>query len=372
LIGGIEMKDDQIFADAEAGNPYAALGVAYMYATGKDVQPDDMLAVDWFIRSADMGCPRAKWELAKAYRDGTYGETDVVKFLHYLKKAAAAGIPEARLELALHNMDGDIVTKNERIAFNWMHLAADQHLPMAEFLLGYMYGKGIGTAVNKVEEESLYSRAGLHGDAELFYWIGRNYEYGLYGVNIDMFEAGRWYKFGADMGHEACLVAWESVLAVLNGAEREDLRDREFRLSHTNAEKERTERQTALEYADSCLDSDNYEEAMDSYEEAASLGDPIAMYTLALIYHDGMIVRRNDRLALDYMKRASMAGSEDAMFIMGQLHEKGRGVPKDVNEAIHYFAMAAAQGYLAAYYSLSKYMDHPEIYVRNNVRSIKR
>jgi uncharacterized protein len=361
------VRDDAIFHDAETGNPYAGLGVAYMYHHGKDVEQNNEMAMDWYMRAAENGCSRAKWELAKAFRDGTIVQADVQYYLYYIKKAASAGIPEARLELALLNLDGVTMPKNPHVAFNWMRLAADQNLPMAEFLLGYMYGQGIGTEMDKAEEELLYSKVGIHGNADLFYWIGRNYEYGLIGVKRDLFEAGRWYKYGADMGHEACYISWQSVLDVLNEGEEESLQDREFRLSHTEAAKERTKRDTALAYADVCLDSDQYDEAVENYKEAADLGDPIAMYTLALIYHDGYILKRSDSTSLDYMKKASMAGSEDAQFIMGTLYERGRGVPKDINEAIYYFSMAAAHGYLPAYYRLSKYMEHPEIYVRNTM-----
>jgi len=366
-------KDDQIFRDAETGDPYAALGVAYLHHHGKGIDQDDRKAERWYKRSADLGCSRAKWELAKAYRDGTFVEASFSDYLFFLKKAASAGIPEARLELALLNISGDMVPRNPRIAFNWMRLAADQHLPMAEFLLGYMYGRGIGTEPDKAEEELLYSRVGIHGNAELFYWIGRNYEYGLHGIEADLFEAGRWYKYGADMGHEACYISWKAVLDTLEDDKpSESLKDREFRLSHTEVAKERTARDAALMYADACLNNDQYEEAIEGYEEASELGDPTAMYTLALIYHDGLIVRRNDNLSLEYMKKAAMAGSEDAQFMMGTLYERGRGVPRDINEAIYYYAQAAAHGYLAAYHDLAKFMSHPEIYVRNTVPTIMR
>ncbi len=366
-------SNDVIFRDAEAGNPYAALGVAYLYQHGKGIEQDYREAEQWYKHSADRGCSRAMWELAKAYRKGTFVEADFSDYLHFLKKAAGAGIPEARLELALLNISGDMVPRNPRIAFNWMRLAADQHLPMAEFLLGYMHGHGIGTKPDKAEEEMLYSRVGIHGNADLFHWIGRNYEYGLHGIEIDLFEAGRWYKYGADMGHEACFISWKAVLDTLEGnMPPESLKDREFRLSHTEAAKEHTMRDMALVYADACLNDDQYEEAIEGYEEASELGDPTAMYTLALIYHDGMIVRRNDSLSLEYMRKAAMAGSEDAQFMMGTLYERGRGVPKDVNEAIHYYSQAAAHGYLAAYYELSRFMNHPEIYVRNTVPMIMR
>lgn len=365
-------RDDTIYADAEAGDPYARLGLAYMYHHGKGVEQNSIRAVEWYMKSAENGCSRAKWELAKAFRDGTIAVKSDDYYLHYLKKASSAGIPEARFELSLLNLEGKIVPKNSRTAFNWMRLAADQSLPTAEFLLGYMFGKGIGTPQNKADEELMYSRVGIHGNAELFYWIGRNYEYGLFGVEKDLFEAGRWYKNGADMGHEACYVCWQFVLDVLGGGKEDTLQEREFRLSHTETSKEKARKAAAMEYADTCLDNGDFDLAIKGYEEAAGYGSAVAMFTLALIYHNGDFVKRNDHTALSYMSKAASAGSEDALFVMGTLYERGRGVNKDPAEAIKCYAQAAAGGFLMGYYRLAKYMDHPEIYVRNTIPVILR
>lgn len=363
------LREDTIFADAESGDPYARLGVAYLYQHGKLVEQNYDLAVDWYMRAAENGCSRAKWELAKAFRDGVIAMKSDEYYLYYLKKAASAGIPEARFELALLNLGGKLLPQNPRAAFNWMRLAANQNFTMAEFLLGYMHGKGIGTPVDAEAEETMYSRVALHGNADLFYRIGRNFEYGLYGLEKDLAEAGRWYKNGSDMGHEACYICWQFVLA---GGKDESLEEREFRLSHTEAAKEKAKTAEAMAFADGCLDAEDYGNAIKGYEEAAGYGSAVAMFTLALIYHNGDIVKRNDQAALNYMTKASLAGSEDAQYIMGTLYERGRGVNKDPSEAIKYYAQAAANGYLAAYHRLAKYMDHPEIYVRNTMPTILR
>ena len=61
---------DKILRDAQSGDPYACLGVAYYYHTGKDLDQDNELAVRWYRRAATLGCPRAHWEMAMIYRDG--------------------------------------------------------------------------------------------------------------------------------------------------------------------------------------------------------------------------------------------------------------------------------------------------------------
>jgi len=82
--------------DAEAGDPYARLGLAYMYHHGKNIDPDPELALKWYIKSSEAGCSRAKWELAKIFRDGTIAEHNDEKYIYYLRAAADSGVPEAK------------------------------------------------------------------------------------------------------------------------------------------------------------------------------------------------------------------------------------------------------------------------------------
>jgi len=358
--------DKKIFSDAEAGDPYARLGLAYMYHFGKSVDQDPESAMKWYIRSSESGCSRAKWELAKIFRDGSIVENDDDLFLYYAKAAAEAGVPEAKMEIGIHCLLGGLIPKDERLAFEWMYSAAEQGLPMAQFMTGYMFGKGVGIVPNIVEQEMWYSKVGISGDADLYYWIGKNFEYGLFNIDIDPFEAGRWYKFGADMGHEKCLICWRAVLEALSGKPKDTLEEREAKLGETDVEKEKAMRDEALALADQFLEIGDDKNAFLNYQNAADLGNPTAMFTLALMYHGGVFVKRSDRMAVELLSQASLAGSEDAQFVMGGMYEEGRGVKKDLGEAVKYYTMAAANGYLAAYYSLGRYMNHPETHVRNS------
>jgi uncharacterized protein len=364
--------DDKMFRDADAGDPYAGLAVAYIYHQGKNVEQDSVKAIEWYVKAAEKGCSRAKWELAKIYKYGTIADKDDALFIKYLRKAADAGTPEAKVEVALQYMSGGILPNDNGLAYRWMKSAAEQKLPMAQFLVGYMLGHGIGTEEDKAESEMWYSKVGLYGDAELFYQIGMDFEFGFFAVTPDLFEAGRWYKMGADMGHEKCYLCWQAVLQALGGGKKDTLKEREERMSHTPVAMEQHARDLALMAADYELDQGDYDKAFENYNRAAELGNPVAMFTLALMYHDGVYVKRSDRISLELMSKASLAGSEDAQYMMGTLYERGRGYRKDKDEAIKYYTMAAANGYLAAFYKLSQFMDHPEIYVRNNSAIIVR
>ncbi|MDR0309493.1 MAG: sel1 repeat family protein [Candidatus Methanoplasma sp.] len=365
------MAEKKMIHDAEAGNPYARLGLAYMYHHGKNVDPCPEKAIKWYIRSAELGCSRAKWELAKIYRDGTIAEKDNKKFTTYLKAAAESGIPEAKAELGLEYLSGTNLEKDAVLAFRWMHSAAVQGNPAAQFMTGYMYGKGIGTDQNIPKMEQWYTKARLKGGGELFYRIGRNLEYGLSNVEVDLLEASMWYKTGADKGHELCIVSWQSVFSALDGGRHDTIEEREHKLVKTDVVKEKLAREQALTAADRFLEAGDEESAFNNYMLAADLGEPTAMFTLALMYHVGVYVKRNDNTALELMMKASLAGSEDAQFTMGTLYEEGRVLKESHEEAIKYYTMAAANGYLAAYYRLSLYMGHPEIHVRNSAVAVR-
>jgi TPR repeat protein len=360
-----------IFQDAESGNPYAGLGLAYMYHHGKNIDPDPELAIEWYIKSSESGCCGAKWELAKIFRDGIIIGKDDKMFIHYLKAAADSGVPEAKVDLGLAYLSGNCIKRNAEHAFRWLHSAASQGDLMAQFMTGYMYGNGIGVDKDMFEREEWYTKIGLKGDGDLFYWIGRNFEYGLLDIDTDLFEAGRWYKMGADMGHEKCIICWQAVLSSLNGEKHDSLEEREKKLSNTGVEKEKLLREQALQTADRFFEEGEESKAFDYYRMAAELGNPDAMFTLAMMYHAGVSVKRDDKIAIELMTKASVSGSEDAQFTMGTLYEGGRGVKKSREEAVRYYTMAAENGYLVAYYRLSLYVDHPETHVRNSAAAAR-
>ncbi|MCL2317510.1 MAG: sel1 repeat family protein, partial [Methanomassiliicoccaceae archaeon] len=166
--------------------------------------------------------------------------------------------------------------------------------------------------------------------------------------------------------HEKCLLCWRAVLTALDGGVRDSLAERDKRIMNTGVEKEKLVREQALVTADRFFEEGDDEKAFTYYKMAADLGNPDAMFALAMLYHAGVYVKRSDNTSLELMIKASVAGSEDAQFVLGTLYEEGRGVKKNLNESIRYFTMAAANGYLAAYYKLSLYMEHPEIHVRNS------
>lgn len=357
---------DTIFQDAEAGDPYACLGVAYYYHHGKEVERDIEEALIWYERAAQAKCPRAHWELARMYRDGEMVLPDLDRYIHHLTEAAELGNVEAQFNLGVELLSEMLLERNPELAFKWIRDAAERGHVFAKFVVGYCYYRGIGVPRSKHDAEIWFSVVSTLGDGDLFLEIGMCYEYGLNGMTRNEMEAGRWYKYGADIGHEKCILCWNAVMTRLSGGTRESMHDRLRRINDTETQKEIRLIKSIVEDADAAMESDELETAFDLYTKAAKMGSPDAVFIVAMMYHQGIHVKRNDTIATELLHRASAAGSEDAQFLLGRMYDIGI-IPRDESEAIKQYTKAAVNGFLAAFYYLSRYMNHPEIHVRNSM-----
>lgn len=363
---------DPILRDAEAGDAYAALGVAYMYHHGKEYDYDLGEAIKWYLIAAEAGCTRAEWEIAQMYRDGVIFSQDIYQYLNHLRNAATRGNPEAQLSLAFEYLRGVLVTRDHAMAFRWISNSAKQGVPMAQFYLGYMYRQGIGVERSRTESELWYSSTVISGNADMFMEIGIMFEFGLDGIVHNEVEAARWYRYGADMGHEGCLLSLKMVEQNFEGGTKDTLNQRLMRLNKTSSAMEREVRDSALHLANEYLDTGDFDASYRNFQKAADLGSPEAMFFLSLMYREGLSVRRNMKKSLELLARAADAGSVDAQFMLARLYDVGGGMAESEIDAIKYYTMAAAGGYLSPFYYLGQFMDHPEVHVRRSVGNYKR
>ncbi len=349
--------------DAEAGDPYACLALAYFYQTGKELDLDLGEAVMWYERAADHGCARAHWELSKMYRDGDIVRRNMGRSIRHLRASAELGNLDAQLTLADECYKGEEVPKDMAEFRKWITRAAEQGSCEAKFIMGYMLTHGIGVERSVSDGEIWFSSAALTGYADFFLDIGLRIEYGLNGLEKDLVEAARWYKYGVDMGHDKCILCWSSVMDILGGTEQETLESRQLRLRLTATQLEKEERERTIEDANDLLDAGEDEIAYDCYSYAAELGSSEAMFSKAMMRFHGIGTEMDDIGAMQDLSRAADMGSEDAMFFLAQAYESRR-FPSDETQIVRLYADAAFNGFLAAYYYLSKYVDRPEIYVR--------
>jgi TPR repeat protein len=221
------------------------------------------------------------------------------------------------------------------------------------------------------EAEAYFQRAREHGDADLFIRFGRNFEFGMAGIEVDLERAKYWYKCAADMGSDRGYYSLLAVEKVAKGGRYETPEERDRSFNDLPSVQEVRRRNKMLEEGDIHMEQGYYDKAVDRYMKAADLGNAEALYMLAILYHDGEIVRRNDDISYDYLDRAAIAGSTDAQLQLGKIYEEGRGRKQDRERALEMYAMAVANGNLIGYYELSRFMDHPEKFVRQRYRIVR-
>jgi TPR repeat protein len=272
------------------------------------------------------------------------------------------GNVDAQYVLAQELCSGRIIGRDVAEASEWFKRAAGKGHVLAKFMVGHLIQSGECPG-DPADVEMWFLSAMLSGDGDTFLEIGLDYEYGLNGIAADRVEALRWYKCGADMGHEKCMLCYKAASDAASGGAPEGYAERMGRINRTAVQMETDVREQAVRRGDGCLEEGDVKSAYESYSKAAELGDPDAMFAIAMMHHQGIHVRRNDRKAMELLTRAASAGSCDAQFMLGRFYDES-DYPRDETLAIQYYAQAAANGFLAAFYYLGNYMDHPETYVR--------
>ncbi|RKP08008.1 hypothetical protein THASP1DRAFT_16242 [Thamnocephalis sphaerospora] len=139
--------------------------------------PGDLLAHDpagaftQFERAAELGHPQAMFELAYAYEYACLGlefpEPDLS--INWYRRAADKGNAEAMIGLSgwyLTGLEG-VLLPDDSLAFEWCRRAAEeQHLPKAEYALGYYYEVGAGIDADPATAQKWYELAAQHGSRD--------------------------------------------------------------------------------------------------------------------------------------------------------------------------------------------------------------
>ncbi|KAF1806371.1 ras family-domain-containing protein [Mucor lusitanicus] len=155
-------------------------------------------ATTYLEHAAEMGMSAAQYRLGYIYEQGLFGiRINIAKAYHYYELAAnnndnvyamlglcricnqGVKVPPEQLEeqLAIFEQDESNWTRthsrDEDAAFKWCHLAADQNLPDACYLLGWYYEIGIGVPRDFAQAHHYYSKALLMRLAKIWDTAGQ-------------------------------------------------------------------------------------------------------------------------------------------------------------------------------------------------------
>jgi hypothetical protein len=215
--------------------------------------------------------------------------------------SAHAGTPLQ--EAATARAKGDYVTELQLV-----RPLAEQHNPIAESLLGFLYyhGRG-GLPQDYAAAAKWFSRATddgeIHGEATL----GTMY---LTGHGVPQ-----------DVGKARSLIA--------DAARKGDAE---------------SQRAVGSWYEDGNRVKRDYAESARWYERAAAQGNALAQLRLGFLYLHGRGVPQDDKLCAEWVRKAAEQGNGDAESTLGGLYIKGQGVPRDIDAAGYWLKKAVNQG----------------------------
>jgi hypothetical protein len=132
---------EQIFRDANLGNPKAQLYLGSLYGNGKGVPLDHAEAAKWYRKAAEQGYAKAQWYLGLAYYSGTGVPRDYAEAVKWQRKAADQGLAEAQIELGNLSYRGEGVPQDLAEAEKWYRKAAEQGNAKAKDYLRRIGGK---------------------------------------------------------------------------------------------------------------------------------------------------------------------------------------------------------------------------------------
>ena len=323
-----------------SNNPISAFILGTYAAEGTGFNKDRDKALDYLQFSVDKGFSEANYNLAVLkYQQG-------MPFIANLEKAIAAGSSRAGLVLADYNMTNHDGSQTLKQARDLYERYAQQGEKSAQVKLGYLYEQGLAVQQDYQQALRWYSVAAEQGYPEAQYLLGRLYQFGLVGSSPDYTVAKQWYAL-AQGSYPAAAIAYGFI--------------------------------------DETVD-DNYQHALNEYQQGADLNDPIASYNLGLVYEMGKhqevnvpqaeeaylraanlgfskamvrlgvvyALEKKMHQAVSWLTKAAALGDSDAEYQLGLINEQGLGQSPEVAEAIQYYRQAATNGHAKAMLALAR------------------
>jgi len=148
---------------AENDHAEAQYILATMYKTGRGMQRDPELALQWYGRSAEAGYPLAQFTLGNIYMKGDGAPRNVPLAIRLYERAAEQGHPQAQYNLGVYYYGA----RDYRRAEQWFARAAQQGEPSSQFALGRMYATPHnGIRLDRVRAYAWFMLAARNGHGE--------------------------------------------------------------------------------------------------------------------------------------------------------------------------------------------------------------
>ncbi len=254
------------------------------------------------------------------------GTRDMIKAAYLFQKAAKAGVPDAEYRLGMAYWYAHGIPHSWTDARYWLEKASEKGHPKAMRQLAIMHHYSIGTPFNSMKALELYTAAADKGDGIATKLLGRVYHNGNLGV-IDEHASEKYYE-----------QAYE-------------------RLYEESLDKNDTDSQCELgkSYRDGEGVTQNYQQAIEWYNRAASNNSDLAYLCLGFTYEAGLGVEKNAIKSFQYNMKAALMDDRMAQSNIGYDYFYGFGCEKNIKESIEWRLKAANGGNVLAQTALGDY-----------------
>lgn len=193
--------------------------------------------------------------------------------------------------------------KQYKLAMFRFYLCAAENCAPAQYMVGYLNEKGLGTSQSFEKALEWYEKAVQNGEPRACYNLGRIYQNSDFNGK-DVAVAAYWYAYGAEHGSVEC----------------------------------QCELGKMYEYGE--YFEKNYEEAAKWYKIAADKDDAISKTRLASLYECGLGVEQSYKQAIILYREAAYNGNVNAQYALGRLYETGTGIKKSYPAALRWYKSA--------------------------------
>ena len=204
--------------------------------------------------------------------------------------------------------------KNNHKAFRLVLEAAYLGFTEAEFTLGAMFLKSLGTDQNIEQAVYWYEKAAKKGHVQAHYRLGLHYYCGDYGIEKDWFKASEWFTKAAEQGDKNSMF----MLYLINKGD------------------------------DSLGQDDDIEPDLDRawywLNLALEKNHINALSDLGHFYYHGndkFKIEKNFDKAFIYLHQAAVLGAPESYFTLGQMYCLAQGVNQNINEGKAWVQRAA-------------------------------
>ena len=388
LEHGLGVRQDSVKAfraytlAAEHGSPHALYNLSrcYEYAIGTTHNPEK--AKTYCLQAAQHGNARA--QLRMGYELIIQLDKQGLEWIH---KAAQQGLPEAEYAMGCCLYEGITTKPDKAKALEWWRRAAKQDFAEAYFNLAWCYENGDGVQKDFATALKMYNKAALAGEADAQYHLGCFYYDGNKPGTQDYAEAVKWFTRAEKNGNLGGAAMLGECYYRGNGVKQD--RDQAFEwLSRAVEDEEGYINPRAMRLLSACYrfgrgtDIDQ-QRANQLMEMAAEHGDTLAQQNLSV---NGSVFENkphtipwlpianilynadNKQQATIFYQQAAQAGNLEAQYKLAYAYYNGLGVERKYSQAARWYRMAAAREYPPAQYGLA----HCHIYGRGVPRNYQR